>query len=272
MAGDTLVKEPIMLRLFRKSAEPDLTAQDDVVETRAASIGENKRVYAIGDIHGRADLFADILRRIDNDDADSIPCPTELILLGDLIDRGPSSRKVVEHAMLLSQSGAMRCLKGNHEEVFIRAARGEVAATRFFCRIGGEQTLRSYGLSDGDYASMSAEQLTDWMLANIPRSHVDFIDSFEDLIEIGDYVFVHAGIRPGVPLSAQEPDDLRWIRADFLKCTESFGKVVIHGHTITPDVDEHANRIGIDTGAYMSGKLTAIGIYGEEHWFLSTAD
>lgn len=261
-----------MLRLFRKSAEPEVFEVEEAVETRAASIGENKRVYAIGDIHGRADLFADLLRRIDNDDADSIPCPTELILLGDLIDRGPSSRQVVEHAMLLSHSGAMRCLKGNHEEIFIRAARGEVAATRFFCRIGGEQTLRSYGLSDADYASMDAQQMTDWMLANIPRAHVDFIDSFEDLIEIGDYVFVHAGIRPHVPLSAQEPEDLRWIRAEFLKCKEAFGKVVIHGHTITQNVDEHANRIGIDTGAYMSGKLTAIGLQGEEHWFLSTTD
>lgn len=261
-----------MLRLFRKSAEPAPVEVEEAAPTRAASIGENKRVYAIGDIHGRADLFEELLRRIDNDDADSIPCPTELILLGDLIDRGPASRQVVEDAMFLSQSGAMRCLKGNHEEIFIRAARGEVAATRFFCRIGGQQTLHSYGLPDADYVSFNDEQLTQWMLANIPRAHVDFIDSFDDLIEIGDYAFVHAGIRPGIPLNAQDPEDLRWIRAEFLKSREPFGKVIIHGHTITQNVDEHANRIGIDTGAYMSGRLTAIGLHGEEHWFLSTAD
>ena len=260
-----------MLRLFRRSAEPDL-AEDEPEETRPARIGDNRRVYAIGDIHGRLDLLIDLLRRIDNDDADSIPCPAELILLGDLIDRGPDSRQVVEHALLLSQSSAVRFVKGNHEEIFIRAARGEIAATRFFCRIGGQETLRSYGLSEADYAAMNAEHITDWMLTNIPRAHVDFLDGFADMVEIGDYVFVHAGVRPGVPLHAQEPLDLRWIRADFLKSSEAFGKVVIHGHTITQSVDEHANRIGIDTGAYMSGKLTAIGLQDDERWFLSTAD
>lgn len=261
-----------MLRLFRRSADTELAEVEEQPETRPATIGEDKRVYAIGDIHGRADLLIELLRRIDNDDADSIPCPTELILLGDLVDRGPGSRQVVEHALALSQSAAVRFLKGNHEEIFVRAARGEVAATRFFCRIGGEETLRSYGLSDADYAAMKAEQLTDWMLNNIPRAHIDFLDGFADMIEIGDYVFAHAGVRPGVALAAQEPQDLRWIRADFLKSREAFGKVVIHGHTITQAVDEHANRIGIDTGAYMTGRLTAIGLQGHEHWFLSTMD
>ncbi|MGK2911885.1 MAG: metallophosphoesterase family protein [Sphingobium sp.] len=261
-----------MLRLFRRSVETEPAEVEERPETRPATIGEDKRVYAIGDIHGRADLLIDLLRRIDNDDADSIPCPAELILLGDLIDRGPQSRQVVEHALALSRSGAVRFLKGNHEEIFIRAARGEVAATRFFCRIGGDETLRSYGLSDADYEAMKAEQLTDWMLNNIPRAHVDFLDGFADMVEIGDYVFVHAGVRPGVALGSQEPEDLRWIRAEFLKSREAFGKVVIHGHTITQTVDEHANRIGIDTGAYMTGRLTAIGLQGDEHWFLSTMD
>lgn len=261
-----------MLRLFRRSTAIELSEAEEQPETRAATIGEDKRVYAIGDTHGRADLLVDLLRRIDNDDADSIPCPTELILLGDLIDRGPDSRQVVEHALLLSQSGAVRFLKGNHEEIFVRAARGEVAATRFFCRIGGEETLRSYGLRDADYAAMNAEELTGWMLNHIPRTHIDFLDGFADMVEIGDYVFVHAGVRPGVALAAQEPQDLRWIRAEFLKSREAFGKVVIHGHTITQAVDEHANRIGIDTGAYVTGRLTAIGLQGDEHWFLSTMD
>ena len=110
------------------------------------------------------------------------------------------------------------------------------------------------------------------MLANIPRAHVDFLDSFSDMIEMGDYVFVHAGVRPGVALNAQNSQDLHWIRGDFLKCPDPFDKVVIHGHTITQEVDEHPNRIGIDTGAYLSGRLTAIGLQGDEHWFLSTAD
>ncbi|MES1983558.1 MAG: metallophosphoesterase [Pseudomonadota bacterium] len=263
-----------MLGFFRKSPSPDPDSVDeDAIETRAASIGDDKRVYAIGDIHGRADLLIDLLRRIDDNDADCIPCPTELILLGDLIDRGPQSCQVVDHALKLARAGVpIRFIKGNHEEIFVEAARGDVASVRFFCRIGGEQTLLSYGLSAADYAKMKAEDIGQWMLANIPRAHVDFLDSFSDMIEMGDYVFVHAGVRPGVALNAQNSQDLHWIRGDFLKCPDPFDKVVIHGHTITQEVDEHPNRIGIDTGAYLSGRLTAIGLQGDEHWFLSTAD
>jgi serine/threonine protein phosphatase 1 len=108
------------------------------------------------------------------------------------------------------------------------------------------------------------------MLYNVPRDHVDFLDGFEDMIEIGDYLFVHAGIRPDVPLDAQKPKDLRWIRDEFLSHAGPLGKVVVHGHTITNDVDEQVNRIGIDTGAYQSGRLTAIGLEGESRWYLAT--
>lgn len=256
--------------LFRKTAEYEPDAQP---ETRPASIGDDRRVYAIGDIHGRADLLADLLRRIDADDAGRDPCPTELILLGDLIDRGPQSRQVVEHALHLTQSGApIRCLTGNHEEVFLSAAQGDIAAVRFFCRIGGQETLMSYGLGEADIAAMDAEAICAWMLEHIPRSHVDFVGGFTDMIEIGDYAFVHAGVRPGVALDEQTPADLRWIRNVFLTSDAAFGKVVIHGHTITQDVADHPNRIGIDTGAYKSGRLTAIGLQGSDHWFLSTLD
>lgn len=253
-----------MFKLLKRIAK-QAPAQND------ASVGADRRVYAIGDIHGRADLFDDLLGQIDRDDRARGPSNSELVLLGDLIDRGPQSAQVVARAMEMANSGMpIRMLKGNHEEVFIMAARGDIKATRFFCRIGGIETILSYGLSQAEYAAMDFQELNQWLLNHIPRDHVDFLDGFEDMIEIGDYLFVHAGIRPDVPLDQQKPSDLRWIREEFLSHKADLGKVVVHGHTITEDVDEQGNRIGIDTGAYNSGKLTAIGLEGVERWYLST--
>src|SRR3546814_1113564 len=119
----------------------------------------------------------------------------------------------------------------------------------------------SYGLSEAELDQLDFEELTDWLLNHVPRAHVDFLDGFEDMVEIGDYAFVHAGIKPGVPLAEQKPEDLRWIRDEFLSSRKSHeGKIVVHGHTIMLEVDEHPNRIGIDTGAYHSGRLRS-----EEH-------
>lgn len=236
-----------------------------------ASVGSDRRVYAIGDIHGRADLLLEILDLIGQDDVRRGHLPFHLILLGDLIDRGPRSAHVIDQAILLARSGIdVRFIKGNHEEVFIRAARGDMQAARFFPRIGGIETLASYGLPPADQATMNDAQLADWMVRHIPRAHVDFVDDFEDQVEFGDYLFVHAGIKPHIPLDAQNPTDLRWIRAEFLEHQAPFDRMVIHGHTITDQVDERPNRIGIDTGAYYSGRLTAIGLEGEERWFLAT--
>ncbi|MBB4639792.1 metallophosphoesterase [Rhizorhapis suberifaciens] len=242
------------------------------------SVEDGRRYYAIGDIHGRLDLLDQLLDRILSDSSARGDGEARLIFLGDLVDRGPASAGVVQRAMELaelgiqSDEGTVRFLKGNHEEVFIRAARGDVQSTRFLTRFGGRETMLSYGLGADDYESMEAEQLTDWMLNNVPRVHIDFLDSFEDLIEAGDYVFVHAGIKPGVALSEQDPADLRWIRDEFLFYRQPHDKIVVHGHTIMLEVDEHPNRIGIDTGAYHSGRLTAIGLEGTERWYLSTAD
>jgi serine/threonine protein phosphatase 1 len=106
--------------------------------------------------------------------------------------------------------------------------------------------------------------------AAVPPAHIAFLRAFEHWIEAGDYLFVHAGLRPGVALEEQKTADLRWIRDDFLNHRASFGKVVVHGHSITDEIDERTNRIGIDTGAFASGKLTAIGLDGDERWYLST--
>jgi serine/threonine protein phosphatase 1 len=249
--------------LKRKSPAPERTVP--------ASVGEDKRVYAIGDIHGRADLLLELLGLLADDDAARPRLPLHLILLGDLIDRGPRSAHVIDQAMALARSSPnVRFLKGNHEEVFVRAALGDPRAARFFCRIGGTETLASYGLAAVDQEEMSDEALVGWMLDHIPRDHVDFVDAFEDKVEMGDYLFVHAGLRPGVAIDAQEPGDMRWIRDEFLDHQGFFDRVVVHGHSITDAVDERPNRIGIDTGAYYSGRLTAIGLQGEERWFVST--
>lgn len=230
-----------------------------------------RRVYAIGDIHGRADLLESLLAVIDADAAQRPSADTLLIFLGDLVDRGPQSCQVVERLMQIRDADApVRFLMGNHEEVFLRAIGGDLKALRFLIKIGGRATILSYGISPEDYASLDFEALAERLRELVPPSHVEFLSAFESWIEVGDYLFVHAGIRPGIDLAEQRPSDLRWIRDDFLDCRDDFGKLVVHGHSITDDVDVRANRIGIDTGAFASGQLTAIGLEGAERWFLST--
>ncbi|QGP78555.1 metallophosphoesterase [Sphingobium sp. CAP-1] len=236
----------------------------------APDIGD-RRVYAIGDVHGRADLLDDLLGLIAQDDAARAVMPLTLILLGDLIDRGPASRQVVDRVMALAASGGdVRCLKGNHEEAFLLAARGDERIMPLFRRMDGMATLASYGLDPALFRVMRDTEVADWMRHHIPRDHVDFLDALPDSIAIGDYLFVHAGIRPGVPIDRQTPADLRWIRTEFLDHASDHPKMVVHGHSITPQIDERTNRIGIDTGAYFSGRLSAIGLERSDRWFLQT--
>lgn len=231
---------------------------------------DGRRIYAVGDIHGRLDLLDALLARIDTDARGREEAETLVVFLGDLVDRGPDSRGVVERLLAYSQANPSRFLMGNHEEVFLRAVDGDLKALRFLLRIGGRATIMSYGIDEAQYRKLGFEELAALLREKVPQSHVAFLSAFEEMIEIGDYLFVHAGIRPGVDLAAQAGSDLRWIREDFLRHRDSFGKLVVHGHSITEDIDVRANRIGIDTGAYESGRLTAIGLEGCERWFLST--
>lgn len=232
------------------------------------SIPPGRRVYAIGDIHGCDVLFAELLDKIDADERARGPADTCIVLLGDLVDRGPSSAAVVERAYQLAQARQVRLLSANHEEVFLKALGGSLDALRFFCRIGGEETIWSYGIDRIAYRDLSFEELLSALQALVPDHHRAMLEAAEDLVQIGDYVFVHAGIRPGVELAAQKASDLRWIRDDFLFDDRWHGAMVVHGHTITDTVDEHPNRLGIDTGAYTSGQLTAVGLEGTERWYL----
>ncbi|WP_375398830.1 metallophosphoesterase family protein [uncultured Sphingomonas sp.] len=235
------------------------------------AIPAGERIYAIGDIHGRLDLLDDVLARIDADDAGRRPARTSLIFLGDIVDRGADSAGVIDRLMgLAKEKPTTRFLLGNHEEVFLLAASGEDNAVRLFCRIGGRETILSYGISEDEYFVLSFEQLADRIVAAVPSAHLDFVRRFEDLIQIGDYIFVHAGVRPGVALDKQTAKDLRWIREPFLTYRGDLPGIVVHGHTILADVDEQANRIGIDTGAFATGRLTALGLEGTEKWYLQS--
>jgi serine/threonine protein phosphatase 1 len=251
-------------RLFKKAAV------QRPIDT--ARVPDGMRVYAIGDIHGRNDLLQRLLTQIDADDATRGAADTQIIFLGDLMDRGPDSAGVIETAMTLRSDGRkVRFLMGNHEEVFVRACRKrDSKTTRFFLRIGGEATVLSYPITRAEYITLDMDELSERLTNLVPHEHLDFIDSFEDQIVVGDYAFVHAGIRPGVLLSQQKPSDLRWIREEFVDQRGDLEKVVVYGHTIYEDIEERGSRIGIDTGAYASDKLTALALEGGERWYLQT--
>ena len=141
---------------------------------------------------------------------------------------------------------------------------------RFFCKIGGRETILSYDISAAEYNALTMGELAARLPALLPQAHVDFVSRFQDRVVMGDYAFVHAGVRPGVGIEKQRAKDLRWIREEFLIDETPHDKLIVHGHTITDDVEECSNRIGIDTGAYMSGMLTALALEGRSRWYLKT--
>lgn len=229
------------------------------------------RVYAIGDVHGRLDLLDDALVRIEAD-IDSRPrAQNFLVFLGDLIDRGPSSAQVIERVRTYRRPAVRTVfLSGNHEEVLLRLLRGESGLLRDWLRFGGAECARSYGIRLTALKRMEPGQAVAALRKAIPEPDQAFLQSFVDTFRIGSYLFVHAGVRPGVPLRDQTQTDLRWIREPFLENDDDHGFIVVHGHTIAEQIDVRANRIGLDTGAYRSGVLTAMGLEGRQRWFLQT--
>ena len=231
-----------------------------------------QRAYVVGDVHGRLDLLEELLEEIDRDRAMRPAAKILLVFLGDLIDRGPNSAQVVERLRLYRREGVRPIfLLGNHEEVMLRILNGESEHVAGWLRFGGAECLKSYGADPRAIAAASDEVALSTIRAAIPASHVEFLRGFADTCRFGDYLFVHAGIRPGVALDRQRQSDLRWIREPFLHDDSDHGFVVVHGHTISPSVDERPNRIGIDTGAYRTGVLTALAIEGERRWLLETS-
>jgi len=237
----------------------------------AAHIPPGCRAYAVGDIHGRADLLDELLARIEEDHRSRGHATGMVIFLGDLIDRGPDSAGVVERLRGYAPDGITpRFLLGNHEEVLLRLLAGERGVLKSWLTFGGAECLESYGVDPASIRGMSEEQGLEEIARAIPAAHQAFLGGFADTARLGDYLFVHAGIRPGLDLSLQSQTDLRWIRAPFLDDDRDHGFIVVHGHTITDGIVERPNRIGIDTGAYRSGVLTALAIEGGKRWFLDT--
>ena len=234
-------------------------------------VPEGQRVYCIGDIHGRLDLFEELAVAIEQDDLDSADADSTVILMGDLVDRGPDSAGVIATARQWQARRRVRILAGNHEEMFLRAF-DDVELLRHFLRHGGRSTIFSYGIERDAYNTASLAQVQDMMEQAVPQHDRDFMRGFEDWIELGDYLFVHAGVAPDVPLAEQKRNDLIWIREPFLRHEQPHSHMVVHGHTIMEDVQEKPNRIGIDTGAYRFGRLTALVLEGDSRRFIQAVE
>lgn len=234
-----------------------------MVDVVAARAPRGLRLYAIGDVHGCADLLADMHARID---ADLTARPVDdfrILHLGDYIDRGPDSRGAVEIALARHRDGRCHCLRGNHEQFLIDCLTGAGAdSLDLWLMNGGDATLDSYGVEVasllGARSAYSVALLGQRLAQAIPPGHRQFFLGLPLLMRIGDYAFVHAGIRPGRALDDQEARDLIWIREPFLADPRLHPAVVIHGHTPVREVEIRLNRIGIDTGAVFGGELTCL--------------
>ncbi len=235
------------------------------------ALAEGERIYAVGDVHGRLDLLVSLAEAIEADNARRGPAEVTVIMLGDLIDRGPDSAGVLKAVRIWAEQRKLRFITGNHEEMFLEALENP-EVLRHFLRYGGKETLLSYPIDPLAYTEAEIEEVQALMADSIPQDDIDFIRGFEDIIVSGDYVFVHAGIHPGTPLEEQRVSQLRWIREPFLSHSGDHGFVVVHGHTINREAEVLLNRIGIDTGAYDSGRLTALGLEGTDRWLIETRD
>jgi serine/threonine protein phosphatase 1 len=223
----------------------------------ATALGE--RIYAIGDVHGRLDLLRAMMIRIEQHHLALEPVrQTHLVLLGDLVDRGPDSAAVLRMLYNIQQRAPhLIVLKGNHEDMMLRVLNGEPGMMRQWVKFGGAATLRSYGIEpptgDADLLPASAA-FSEAVPAEIKR----WLRSLPLTARSGDYFFCHAGIRPGQSLQSQTSADLLWIREEFLGDPRAHGGIIVHGHSVSPDIEQLPNRIGIDTGAFRTGILSAM--------------
>jgi serine/threonine protein phosphatase 1 len=237
----------------------------------AKSLPPGERVYAVGDIHGRADLLGEMQEIIAADVAHRPSSSITVIFLGDYIDRGPASCQVID--MLIGFAATRHhsiFLMGNHEEAMLRFLADPHDGHQWW-HFGGFETLHSYGIETRDVRLGRGFGMTrSALLAAMPQPHRDFFLSLKFANRLGDFFFCHAGVRPGVALEAQDPHDLIWIREEFLHWDDDFGVTVVHGHTPVAQPELRPNRVNVDTGAYATGRLTCAVIEGSEIAFLST--
>jgi len=234
-------------------------------------VPDGRRIYAVGDIHGRHDLLSR-LHRLIAEDAAAAAARNTLVYLGDYVDRGPASRQVLDRLAGDPPPGFDAVfLKGNHDDFLLRFLEDGAAADTWLAN-GGVATLASFGIEgmgprpDPDALAGIRRDLA----GRLDAAHRGFLGRLRPCHVVGDYLFVHAGVRPGIPLAGQDPFDLMWIRGPFLEWDGPFGHFVVHGHTIAPVPDVRPNRIGIDTGAYFSGRLTCLVLEGDSRRFLQT--
>src|SRR5215813_404556 len=226
---------------------------------RQPSIPADLRIYAVGDVHGRLDLLDQLLSLIDADIALRPTSRPLHVFLGDYIDRGAFSRETIDRLIQLGRERECVFLKGNHELIALKCLSDRSNLFDQWMRLGGLETLMSYGVSFGHLAS--GKPIVELQAAfhhALPQAHLRFFRDLQLSFECGDFFFVHAGVKPGVELARQMENDLLWIREEFLSSSEDFGKIVIHGHTPAPDIEVLPNRINIDTGAFATGRLTCL--------------
>ncbi|MGA9575903.1 MAG: metallophosphoesterase family protein [Lysobacterales bacterium] len=250
-----------IVRKFRRPPKPQVIP----------FVPKNRRIYCIGDIHGRADLLKKLHKKIQAD-AKNHKGRNTMVYLGDYVDRGEQSRQVIDILLAQTLEGFDAVfLRGNHERAMLDFIDFPGAGAAWLT-FGGREALKSYGIRLASISKMQqlgelAQQLDD----ALPAKHRDFLTkTCKDSWRCGSYYFVHAGIRPGVPLDKQTQEDKLWIRDEFLGSTVNHGYIVVHGHSITYEPEMLPNRIGIDTGAYDTGILTCLVLQGNEQRLLQT--
>jgi serine/threonine protein phosphatase 1 len=238
---------------------------------RPPATAAGERLYAIGDIHGCYDLWLDLLARIEDHARALPPGPRpRLILLGDLVDRGPASRQVLHLAYEAQrQNGDITVLLGNHELMMLDAVSGRRGAMELWLRSGGRDTLRSLGIIPPS-GPFSSKALVAHIRETMPAEWLEWLQTLPLSVRSGDYFFCHAGVRPGIAIKRQIRRDLLWIREEFVRDAGDHGLVIVHGHSIARRAEVRHNRIGIDTGAYHSGELSALYLEGTSRALLST--
>jgi diadenosine tetraphosphatase ApaH/serine/threonine PP2A family protein phosphatase len=261
--GAPISQAKMLARLFRSRGDA----------TGPAATPDGTVVYAIGDIHGRADLLGDLHGRIATHAATAGRARKLVVYLGDYVDRGPNSRAVIDMLIEAPLEGFEPVyLKGNHEDAMLRFL-DDTSVGPSWLGFGGQETLASYGIDlhamapgPGDWLDTIQAELRE----RLPSDHRRFLEHLALSHSEGGYFFAHAGVKPGVPLEDQRPEDLMWIRDAFLDSRRDFGAIVVHGHSIRRQPEFRTNRIGIDTGAVFTGVLSCLVLTGETRDVLQT--
>jgi serine/threonine protein phosphatase 1 len=230
---------------------------------RRPSLPADLRLYAVGDIHGRLDLLDQLLTSIRSDLLRRPAVRTVFVFLGDYIDRGSASCETIDRLIKHRETNECVFLKGNHELIAIKCL-SDPSLFDYWMRLGGRETLASYGVAAAAGAT-SGKRVVELQAAfhnALPQAHFRFLRDLKTSYTCGDFFFAHAGVKPRAGLSHQTENDLLSIRKEFLESRKDFGKIIVHGHTPTYEIEVAPNRINIDTGAYATGRLTCLVLEG----------